>query len=79
MPETNEYLVSGTRYIKGAIGEPESFQTEITAASSRDAYLQVNQDERYTHIRVVAIKMKCLECGQCHVTVPPTLYLYGGN
>ena len=76
--QSDIYLVSGTANIAGSIGKPESFQIEKKAPSSRTAYTEV-RDELYNsgreHVHVVAIKMKCLQCGECHVTVPTDLYL----
>ena len=75
-PVSNTYHVSGTRRQIGAIGNPESFQEEFEAASSRDAYLKVKNKIGYEHVQVVAIKIKCIQCGECHVAVPSDLYLY---
>ena len=73
MSNDNTYLVSGTREQEG---EVVGFQEELTVPSSRDAYLTIINATGYTKISVVAIKMKCLECGDCHITVPSNLYLY---
>lgn len=72
----NKYEVTGTRRQAGAIGAPEGFQEEVAAESSRDAYLQVLTSEGFTHIHVIAIKMKCPTCNVYHMTVPINLYIY---
>lgn len=73
---SDTYLVSGTRRQLGAIGIHDNFQIELTASSSREAYLTVvNDNVQWEHIHVIAIKMKCTQCGECHMTVPPELYL----
>lgn len=71
------YLVTGTLRKVGAT-DPENFQIEEQATSSRNAYVQV-RDALYSDgcatINVVAIKMKCSHCGDLHVVVDPNLWL----
>jgi hypothetical protein len=74
----NTYLVTGTRRQVGAIGTPENFQIEKNAPSSRDAYITVTNEAYnggYEHINVVAIKMRCAECGEAHIAIPAELWL----
>jgi ferredoxin len=74
----NEYLVSGTARKLGAIGIPDNFQIEHKDTSSRNAYVSVRDalyNNGYEMVHVVAIKMRCTHCGDCHVTVPTDLYL----
>jgi len=69
------YFISGTRRQAGATDTPENFQEEITATSSREAYLTILKKPGFTHVHVIAIKMICIQCGQAHMTVPTSLYL----
>lgn len=71
----NEYEVSGTRSTPNDIVE-QSFAELIEAESSRDAYLTIMNKTGYTHVRVVAIKIKCPTCGGHHMTVDRNLYVY---
>jgi len=73
----NNYLVTGT-FRKIGTSNSENFQIEKDAASSRSAYMQVQNalyDDGCATINVVAIKMKCAHCGDLHVTVDPNLWV----
>ena len=70
----NDYLVEGTHQQTGAI-LPDEFKQEITATSSREAYLTVTGDKHYERTLVIVIKIKCTIHGTYHTVVDPNLYL----
>lgn len=74
-PDNCDYLVIGERRQTGAIGIPEQFQEEVSAPSSYDAWITIHNKPGYEHVLVKAIKMKCENCDEYHLTVPTLLYL----
>ena len=75
---TNTYQIEGTRRLNGAIGVPENFKVKEDATSSHNAYVQVRDaiyNNGYESVNVIAIKMRCENCGKFHLVVPPDLYL----
>lgn len=74
----NTYQIQGYHRQVGSIGVSETFKIKIDAISSRLAYLQARnplQHVGYESILVIAIKMKCENCGKFHLVVPPDFYL----
>ena len=72
----NKYLVMGTRNQTGTLGLPENFYEELETKYAQQAYKAVLTRPGFEHIHIIAIKMKCLQCRDYHIVVPPELYNY---